>query len=176
MRFIMDGETVAGAEWVCSTRRRGPFLVSDGHGCHRRSKTTRDAVDRVDGSMIALPITATISPATAMSNAIIGLSSAAAAGHQCVRKTFEQRQFRQAVRIGASTNLLLPTLRRIGQVLDLVFRFGFRTSLREHRRGAAADRRTRTGADSGPQVRPAPPDVAPAGAGAGDAVLPCEEA
>jgi hypothetical protein len=58
--------------------------------------------------MIALPITATISPATAMSNAIIGLSSAAAAGHQCVRKTFEQRQFRQAVRIGASTNLLLP--------------------------------------------------------------------
>ena len=51
--------------------------------------------------MIALPITATISPATAMSNAIIGLSSAAAAGHQCVRKTFEQRQFRQAVRIGA---------------------------------------------------------------------------
>jgi hypothetical protein len=84
-------------------------------------------------------------------------------GISCVRKTFEQRQFRQAVRIGASTNLLLPTLRRIGQVLDLVFRFGFRTSLREHRRGAAADRRTRPGgADNGPQVRPAPPDVAPA--------------
>jgi hypothetical protein len=31
--------------------------------------------------MIALPITATISPAAAMSNAIIGLSSAAATEH-----------------------------------------------------------------------------------------------
>ena len=70
----------------------------------RTNDRRRDAADarlqfvvgNDSGSMIALPITATISPPTAMSSAIICVSSLGRRWAACVSvKTFEQRQFRQ---------------------------------------------------------------------------------
>jgi hypothetical protein len=66
------------------------------HSCQRRPQRTWDGVGRVEGSMIALPITATASAPTAISSVIIGLSSLSRRLASCVPvRTFERRQCRQ---------------------------------------------------------------------------------